>query len=453
MKRKRPGGSGEFATSWATSGSASQADSSQAAQDHVNKLLTFGGCWDRFMPVAFMLPLSLEAASLAAIVMMKGLGPLTQGFSHLPDEPTTARREPIHRNHRIALGVVVRDREHLAPRGEAVRGAFDHLVRGLAVAREQHFDGVRGIMRTRRPPAARAVKENSHRCADGVLVMREATDELIPGGFGMARLPRRQLRPTVEQAVAVNQDAHQRHEKSILISEVFVHLAEGRGFNQTPNDCCRGVMQAARFGPCGHTHPPATGRKSRACASPTTDYACGVSISHPEPPSSVPDDAAESPVYSAFVTTHWSVVVSARDRNSPDSDAALETLCRTYWFPLYAFVRRRGHNPQDAQDFTQEFFARLLRKEYLNAAASEKGRFRTFLLVALKCFLANEWNRQHAQKRGGTTPVLSIDQELAESRFASEPAHNLQPDVLFDRQLGMTFLDRPISRRHDEYVA
>ncbi len=167
----------------------------------------------------------------------------------------------------------------------------------------------------------------------------------------------------------------------------------------------------------------------------------------------MPDDAAESPVYSAFVTTHWSVVVSARDRNSPDSDAALETLCRTYWFPLYAFVRRRGHNPQDAQDFTQEFFARLLRKEYLNAAASEKGRFRTFLLVALKCFLANEWNRQHAQKRGGTTPVLSIDQELAESRFASEPAHNLQPDVLFDRQWAMTLLERTMSRLHDEYVA
>ncbi len=164
-------------------------------------------------------------------------------------------------------------------------------------------------------------------------------------------------------------------------------------------------------------------------------------------------DAAESPIYSAFVTTHWSVVLSARDRNSPDSDAALETLCRTYWFPLYAFVRRRGHNPHDAQDFTQEFFARLLKKEYLNSAASEKGRFRTFLLVALKRFLANEWDRQHAQKRGGTTPVLSIDQELAESRFASEPAHNLQPDVLFDRQWAMTLLERTMSRLHDEYVA
>jgi RNA polymerase sigma-70 factor (ECF subfamily) len=154
-----------------------------------------------------------------------------------------------------------------------------------------------------------------------------------------------------------------------------------------------------------------------------------------------------------FVTTHWSVVLSARDRNSPNSDAALQTLCRTYWFPLYAFVRRLGHSPHDAQDFTQEFFARLLQKEYLNAAASEKGRFRTFLLVALKRFLANEWNRQHAQKRGGTATVVSMDQELAESRFAAEPAHSLQPDVLFDRQWAMTLLERTMTRLHDEYVA
>jgi RNA polymerase sigma factor (sigma-70 family) len=177
-----------------------------------------------------------------------------------------------------------------------------------------------------------------------------------------------------------------------------------------------------------------------------------VSTSHTDQ-AATPTTPAEAPVCAAFVTTHWSVVLSARNRNSPNSDAALETLCRTYWFPLYAFVRRLGHSPHDAQDFTQEFFARLLQKEYLNSAASEKGRFRTFLLVALKRFLANEWNRQHAQKRGGTVSVVSIDQELAESRFASEPAHNLQPDVLFDRQWAMTLLERAMSRLHDEYVA
>ncbi len=177
-----------------------------------------------------------------------------------------------------------------------------------------------------------------------------------------------------------------------------------------------------------------------------------MSTNHTEHPSSTAPSIAESPACPAFVTTHWSVVLAARDRNSPHSDAALETLCRTYWFPLYAFVRRLGHSPHDAQDFTQEFFARLLRKEYLNAAASEKGRFRTFLLVAIKRFLANEWNRQHAQKRGGTVTVVSIDQELAESRFAAEPAHHLQPDVLFDRQWALTLLERTLSRLHDEYV-
>jgi RNA polymerase sigma-70 factor (ECF subfamily) len=147
------------------------------------------------------------------------------------------------------------------------------------------------------------------------------------------------------------------------------------------------------------------------------------------------------------------VVLSARDRNSPQSDEALETLCRTYWFPLYAFVRRLGHSAQDAEDFTQEFFARLLKKEYLQSAEREKGRFRTFLLVALKHFLANEWDRQHAQKRGGHAPILSIDQEEAESRLALESARSLQPDALFDRQWAVTLLDRTLSRLREEYVA
>ena len=160
----------------------------------------------------------------------------------------------------------------------------------------------------------------------------------------------------------------------------------------------------------------------------------------------------ESSPQRAFVTTHWSVVLSAQDRDSPEAREALETLCRSYWFPLYAFVRRQGRSPHDAQDLTQEFFARLLEKEYLKSAKPEKGRFRTFLLVALKRFLANEWNRQHAQKRGGFTPVVSIDEELAESRFAAEPAHQLQPDVLFDRQWATTLLERTMSQLHDEYV-
>ena len=171
-------------------------------------------------------------------------------------------------------------------------------------------------------------------------------------------------------------------------------------------------------------------------------------------PSNPPDSTGtEPPRGAAFVTTHWSVVLSARDKASPHSEAALEQLCRTYWFPLYAFVRRLGHDPHDAQDFTQEFFARLLQKDYLRSAAQEKGRFRTFLLVALKRFLANEWDRQRAQKRGGGAAVLSIDQEQAESRFAAEPAHALQPDVLFDRHWAMTLLERTLARLQDEYLS
>jgi len=154
-----------------------------------------------------------------------------------------------------------------------------------------------------------------------------------------------------------------------------------------------------------------------------------------------------------FVTTHWSVVVSARAGDSPQSAAALETLCRAYWYPLYAYLRRQGRAPHDAQDLTQGFFARLLQKDYLQAAAREKGKFRTFLLVAFKRFLANEWDREHAQKRGGFTPVVSIDQELAESRFAAEPAHSIQPDVLFDRQWAVTLLDQTMRQLQAEYVA
>jgi RNA polymerase sigma-70 factor (ECF subfamily) len=153
-----------------------------------------------------------------------------------------------------------------------------------------------------------------------------------------------------------------------------------------------------------------------------------------------------------FVTTHWSLVQSARVKDSPQSAAALETLCRTYWYPLYAYLRRQGRPAHDAQDLTQGFFARLLQKDYLRAAAREKGKFRTFLLVSLKRFLANEWDREHALKRGGFVPVVSIDQEVAESRFAAEPAHHVQPDVLFDRHWAMTLLGRTMAQLQQEYV-
>jgi RNA polymerase sigma factor (sigma-70 family) len=154
-----------------------------------------------------------------------------------------------------------------------------------------------------------------------------------------------------------------------------------------------------------------------------------------------------------FVTTHWSVVLSAQDSHGSHSRQALESLCRTYWYPLYSFARRAGHSPTDAEDLTQGFFARLLEKDYLKAAAIDKGRFRTFLLVALKRYLANEWDRQHAQKRGGFTAIVPIDQDLAETRFASELTNHLSPDLLFDRQWAMTLLDRTMTQLQQEYSA
>jgi RNA polymerase sigma-70 factor (ECF subfamily) len=146
------------------------------------------------------------------------------------------------------------------------------------------------------------------------------------------------------------------------------------------------------------------------------------------------------------------VVLSAQDKDSPRTKEALETLCRTYWYPLYAFVRQQGHSPADAEDLTQGFFGRLLAKDYLKSVAREKGRFRTFLLTALRHYLCDEWDRQHAKKRGGFTSIISIDQELAESRFTAEPAHEIQPDVLFDRQWALTLLERTLSRLREEYV-
>src|SRR4051812_1004479 len=129
------------------------------------------------------------------------------------------------------------------------------------------------------------------------------------------------------------------------------------------------------------------------------------------------------------MTTHWSVVLAAADGSSPDSDRALATLCRTYWYPLYAFVRRQGHPAHEAEDLTQEFFARVLEKQYLEGVGPEKGRFRTFLLVCLRRFLANEWDRKRALKRGGGKAPLRIDFAIdfdgADARYRLGPAPHL----------------------------
>src|SRR5215471_13557828 len=132
----------------------------------------------------------------------------------------------------------------------------------------------------------------------------------------------------------------------------------------------------------------------------------------------------------AFATTHWSVVLTAGGAPSANSGQALEQLCRDYWFPLYAFIRREGHGPIEAQDLTQEFFARLLRGNYLASVGPEKGRFRSFLLASLKHFLANEWDRQHRQKRGGNALILSLDDATAEKIYERRWAQTVVEKVL-----------------------
>jgi RNA polymerase sigma factor (sigma-70 family) len=160
---------------------------------------------------------------------------------------------------------------------------------------------------------------------------------------------------------------------------------------------------------------------------------------------------AAQPARSWFVTTHWTVVLSARGQDPARSDQALETLCRTYWYPLYAYVRRQGHSSHDAQDLTQEFFTRLLHADYLKSVEREKGRFRTFLLVALKRFLANEWDRARAQKRGGGQALVSLDTSDGETRYQVEPAARLDADKIYDRRWALTLLDETMARLRKEF--
>jgi len=153
-----------------------------------------------------------------------------------------------------------------------------------------------------------------------------------------------------------------------------------------------------------------------------------------------------------FKTTQWTVVLQAAE-NSPNGDAALASLCQAYWYPLYTYVRRRGHGPEDAQDLTQEFFARLLAKNYLNGAGPEKGRFRSFLLTALKGFLANEWARANCLKRGGGQQIISLDAEETENRYLAEPMDSSSADRAFDRRWALTILEKVMERLDAEYAA
>ena len=154
--------------------------------------------------------------------------------------------------------------------------------------------------------------------------------------------------------------------------------------------------------------------------------------------------------HGCFATTHWSVVLAANQSNSPHADEALGVLCRAYWHPLYAFIRRRGYEEHQAKDLTQEFFARLLGKNYLRAVDRKKGKFRSFLLAALEHFLANEWRDAHAQKRGGGVTFISMD-DSGERQYLQVPASGLSPVQIFERQWAITLLEQVLARLRDEF--
>src|ERR1051325_3707538 len=151
-----------------------------------------------------------------------------------------------------------------------------------------------------------------------------------------------------------------------------------------------------------------------------------------------------------FATTHWSVVLSAGHSDTPRSRQALERLCQTYWYPLYAFVRQGGYQPHDAQDLTQAFFARLLEKKTLGKVTREKGKFRSFLLTVLNHFLVDEWKRVSAQKRGALR-TISLDAQTAETRFRQEPLETATPETIFERNWALALLETVFQRLQQEY--
>jgi RNA polymerase sigma factor (sigma-70 family) len=167
----------------------------------------------------------------------------------------------------------------------------------------------------------------------------------------------------------------------------------------------------------------------------------------------VTDASSAGPPADYFHTTRWTVVVTAGRRHTPQSDIALEELCRSYWFPLYAYVRRRGYAKEDAEDLTQAFFAAFLGKNYLHGLSVERGRFRAFLLAALKHFLANEWDKSQRQKRGGAASHLSLDWQSADTQFQVADATVLGPDKAFDREWAVALLGNVIERLDAECAA
>ena len=153
-----------------------------------------------------------------------------------------------------------------------------------------------------------------------------------------------------------------------------------------------------------------------------------------------------------FATTRWSIILSAGNHSSPAADLALAELCRVYWYPLYAYARRLGHDVHSAQDLTQGFFCKLLEKNYVGQADRTRGKFRWFLLTGFKCFLANEWDRVRAQKRGGGQEAIPLDALPAEERYRLEPVDKLSADQIYERRWALDLLDTVRKHLRDEYV-
>lgn len=155
----------------------------------------------------------------------------------------------------------------------------------------------------------------------------------------------------------------------------------------------------------------------------------------------------------AFPHTRWSLVLAARHSGSSRSAAALEAICQAYWYPIYAYIRRCGKSPNDAQDLTQEFFARLLEKRWLAGVDREKGKLRTFLIVAVNRFMTNEWRKAVAQKRGALLAHIPMDTAFAESRYAADTSCPLPAEGLFEQEWALTLIDLTVKRLRAEFEA
>ena len=155
----------------------------------------------------------------------------------------------------------------------------------------------------------------------------------------------------------------------------------------------------------------------------------------------------------AFPETRWTLVLAARSQESLEGQRALAELCALYWSPLYFYVRRRGYPPEESEDLTQDFFRRLLEKSDFMVAEESRGKLRSFLLTSLKHFLADEWDKTQALKRGGGVSTISMDQVAAEERYRIEPQDDLSPDVLYDRQWAETIMSSIMDRLRDEHAS